>query len=199
MHNLPFDQQLQILLQRAASRNIEADDRYLQAYPVLLHSIQGLLPLNQQRLLLVAHAIFGWMPTQLEVNMELLDAALVIVTPDAEGMIEVSAEQLAQLASIFQTANGKSVVAASKLLHFIAPTRFPIWDKFVAENWGRTPNGPQAPENYHGFIQACRQFALHPEGQNACGVLHQHLAHGGYNYPMTEMRLLELMLFMPPR
>lgn len=69
MQSLPLNQQLQIITQRASNRLINPKDRYLEVYPELLASVQALLPLNRQKLVFVAHAVFGWMPTQLRVNM----------------------------------------------------------------------------------------------------------------------------------
>ncbi len=199
LHNQPFDQQIAKLQDLAAHCDIEPDDRYLQVYFELLSSIQALLPLDRSKLVLVAHAVFGWMPTQLRVGTDRLDDALKILTPNSSGIISLTAEQIDVLAETFQTANGRSVVAASKILHFIAPDQYPIWDRFVANRWGLEPNGASAAKNYLGLVNACRRFAADTGGQAACDKLRQQLATKRYAYPMSQMRLLELMLFFPPR
>jgi hypothetical protein len=196
MYKLPFDQQVQKIGQLATTRQIEQNDRYLQVYPELLQSIQALLPLDRPKLLLTAHAVFGWMPTQLRVHTGQLDAALNILKTILEIGADASVTDLALLASTFQTTGGNSVVAASKILHFLAPQRFPIWDRLVAKAWGLPPSGPRAPTNYFGFTHACRQFALDANGQQACQFLRQELARAGYNNSMTGLRLIELMLFL---
>lgn len=197
MHSLPFNQQLQTLSQRANTRQINANDRYLEVYPELLAGMQALLPLTRQNLALAAHAVFGWMPTQLRVDMGQINAALPIVNRVLPIGAQITTNDIALLASTFQAANGNSVVAASKILHFLAPERFPIWDRLVAKIWGLSSSGPEAAENYHGFLQACLQFADHPHGQQACAAFRQRLAQAGYTYPMSDMRVLELIFFLP--
>jgi hypothetical protein len=88
------------------------------------------------------------------------------------------------------------VVAASKILHFLAPARFPIWDSRVAKMWGRLPNGPRAPEHYLDFTTACHHFSTAQPGRQACNVFRRRAAQAGYTYPMTDMRAIELILFL---
>lgn len=198
MHSLPFNQQLQIISQRANTRRINANDRYLEVYPELLAGVQALLPLTRQNLILAAHSVFGWMPTQLRVNMAQVNTVLTILHGVLHDGANVTVDDLALMASTFQPTGGNSVVAASKILHFFAPNRFPMWDRWVAKTWELPPSGPQAAANYDGFIQACLQFELNPIGQQACATLRQRLAQAGYAYPMTDMRVIELIFFLPP-
>ena len=198
MHSLPFDEQLEALLELAGTRRVGQNDRrYLQVYPDLLRGIQGILPLDRPKLMVAAHAIFGWMPTGLRVTMKTFDKALAILQ---QNPIEPSLPKLKRLAETFKTIRGKkSVVAASKILHFIDPERFPIWDSVVAARWGLPSNGDTASANYHGFIDACRRFAEDERGKEACEVLRLRLPQHDYNNQMTRMRLIELILFLPPR
>jgi hypothetical protein len=197
MHALPFDQQLQMISERANSRQIIAGDRYLEIYPELLNGVQSLLPLTRQNLVLVAHAVFGWMPTQLRVNVTQLDHALNITEQVLLDPNQITVNALPVLASTFQTVRGNSVVAASKVLHFLAPDHFPVWDRLVAKTWGLQASGSQAAANYHGFLQACREFIAHPDGKQACATLRQRLVQAGYSYPMSNMRIIELAFFLP--
>ncbi len=198
MHKLSFNQQIQKLNQLANTRQINPSDYYLLVYPELLQAIQSLLPLDSQKLLLTAHAVFGWMPTQLRVDMSQLGDALIILNGVLQtGEKNLPVNYLIHLATTFKTTGGNSVVAASKILHFLAPDRFPIWDSKVAKTWGVPPSGPRAAANYSNFIQACQTFAADTGGKVACDVLRQRLALAGFQYPMSDMRIIELMFFLP--
>ena len=80
MHKLSFENQIDVLLEFAGTRQIEPDDCYLRVYPDLLKGIQNSVPLDRSKLMLVANAIFGWMPTALRVTMHKLDDALLILS-----------------------------------------------------------------------------------------------------------------------
>jgi hypothetical protein len=197
MHHLPLGHQLEFISLWADTRNIDPNDRYLSIYPELLQGVQALLPLNRRNLILIAHAIFGWMPTQLKLDMNRVDDALEILNNVLLNQAIVTVDDIALLADIFQTTNGRSVVAASKILHFLAPDRFPIWDSRVAAMWGVRPNGRGAAVNYHHFLQACLGFIGNDTGQQACVTLRNRLMQAGYAYPMTDMRVIELIFFLP--
>jgi len=198
MHSLPLEHQLQIIGQRAKTRQINPRDGYLEVYPELLAGVQVLLPLDRQRLILAAHAVFGWMPTQLKVNMGQIDEAHVVLKRVLNNGSQITMNDLAFLASTFKTVKGNSVVAVSKVLHFLAPDHFPIWDRLVAKTWGLSPNGSSAATNYHRFIHACRTFISNPNGKSACNQLRGHLANSGYTYSMSDMRVIELIFFLSP-
>src|ERR1017187_6851271 len=117
IHSLPFIRQVQKIGRLAASRQINRNDRYLEVYPELLQAVQALLPLDRPKLMLTAHAVFGWMPTQLRVNTGQVNTALNIIKPILEKGMDALVSDLVLLASTFQTAKGNSVVAASKILH----------------------------------------------------------------------------------
>ncbi|MGB8060369.1 MAG: hypothetical protein WCF26_00545 [Candidatus Sulfotelmatobacter sp.] len=77
-----------------------------------------------------AHMAYGWMPTILELytkkpNIDLSIAAGLLNTAKVTGTLtDVQIEQLACLVN-------NSLVGASKLLHFISPHKFAIWDAKV--------------------------------------------------------------------
>jgi len=196
MHRLSFNEQVQELARLASTRAINQKDPGFEIYPELLQAFHELLPLNRQRLLLAGYAVYGWMPTQIRLAPERLLSALDTLTSILNDGMELSVTDLWLLAETFRTQNGRSVVAASKILHFLAPQRFPIWDKYVADTWGRPASGDNAAKGYLEFINACHGFAADANGLQACGIFRQQFANAGYGYPMTNMRVLELIFFL---
>ncbi len=193
---LSLDEQIERLATLGSTRKLTELDLDTDSYPNLLTAFQSLLPLDESRLLLAAYAVFGWMPTQILVEMKNLPAATSILRRVFEVNAALTEDDLRSLAETFRTQNGKSVVAVSKVLHFFAPDRFPIWDSRVCKTWGRSPSGPNAPQHYLEFCTACRQIADDPKGIAMCQSFHDRLADAGLGYPMSATRLVELILYL---
>jgi hypothetical protein len=184
---------------RASSRQISPSDPYLSVYPNLLDGIKTMRPLDRRNVILISHCVFGWMPTQLTINADSIDAAVQILR-EAETLSEcVSAEQIRVLARTFQTAMGTSVVAAAKILHFIAPDSYPVWDKHVAKRWGASANGKKAAEEYRNFTCALRKTIEHPKGKEACRIMRERLSLAGFDTILSDVRVGELIIFQGPR
>jgi hypothetical protein len=111
----------------------------------------------------------------------------------------IDSSQILKLANFFQAIGGKSVVAASKLLHFVFPDRFPIWDRIVAKEFGLAPNGEEAAQNYSRFITFWSEISVQPDVQVCLQSFEKRLGNFGYQYHMTPMRLIELLLFLDRR
>ncbi len=156
-------------------------------------------PLDRHHAILIGHCVFGWMPTQLTVVGDSIDAAAQILC-DAETRPKgVTAAKIRTLARTFQTSKGNSVVAAAKILHFIAPSLYPIWDKHVARQWGASPNGKKAGDEYVKFSKALRAAIELPDGGEACTIMRDHLSRAGFVGEITDLRAAELIIFQGPR
>ncbi len=196
MFALSLNQQIDQLASLAATRRVHELNPATDVYSDLLTAFQGLLPLDESKLLLAAHAVFGWMPTQIQFNVQNLSEATSLVKLVVEENAVVTEGDLKFLSETFRTQNGKSVVAVSKVLHFFAPERFPIWDRRVCETWGRPPSGPEAAKHYGQFCVACHQIAEDSQGIDVCDRFRRRLADQGFDYSMSAMRIIELILFL---
>lgn len=196
MHALSLDQQIDRLAALAGNRKIDELDLAADTYPQLLAAFQSLLPLDEPRVLLAGYSVFGWMPTQIQLQRKNLPVATSILKQVLESEVSLTESDVRFLAATFQTQQGKSVVAVSKILHFFEPARFPIWDRRVCKTWGRPASGPDAPKDYLKFCEACHKIAQHPAGTSACNQFRQRLAKAGFEYPMTDLRIIDLMFFL---
>src|SRR5579863_6374857 len=100
---------------------------YILSYPHILSYFAGRGPLNVADFVRGAHLVYGWMPTALDLypqppNLTLAQSASLLESARTHGTI--SDEQLSALARVVNN----SLVGASKLLHFVRPDIFPIWD-----------------------------------------------------------------------
>lgn len=184
-------------IRRAASRlKVPGNDRYLHHYPLLLKGIADLLPLDISRLSLAGSAVFSWMPTQMNLDHGGLKESLNVINnlPDQP----LSQKSLGLLASTFATIRGRSVVAASKLLHFIYPREFPIFDRIIAQKIGMAPNGGKAAASYLNYREVLSDLLQNDDAVSACNEVRHRLSASGYFHDISEMRAVELILFLSP-
>ena len=115
-----------------AIRCIDASEQYLRTYPALIKSTAILAKeMGEDALPTIAHMAYGWMPTILK---KLSDSQPGIVGPATECRSFEEASEL--IKSLDDSPINNSWVGMSKVLHFINPEFFPIWDSRVAKHFG---------------------------------------------------------------
>jgi len=191
---LPQSHQVAWIVNQANTVTIPVGDSYLQTYPHLLNGINSLMPLDQDRLLIAGSSIFCWMPTQSRIDTSLLTASLAIITNLKTHPLTKA--YLLQLANTFQTIRGSSVVAASKLLHFLYPDEYPIWDSRVRQNYGHTPRKDHQSDIYMSYTATVKSLKSDLQVQTACANLNMRINAAGYPGSLTITRLIELCLFL---
>lgn len=142
----------------------------------------------------ILHMVYAWMPTMLrpiaphssEQRINLLE-----ILTKAKGGDVLSANELADV----QKFANRSIVGASKLLHVLNPTKYPIWDSRVAEvfMWeGVTQGTFSTLDRYVEYLAALSNWAQDANVKEQCVELRKltpTLANAG------DMRLIELVLF----
>ena len=145
---------------------MHAGNSYLHSYPFLLAHVAALGPLDKGALIAVAHLTYGWVPTVLHLDFDALPDALQRVEEARRGSV-LTVPQLQQVAA----AVNHSVVGASKLLHFVNPATYPIWDRHVYRFCYRTLDGLPAAGHfyqvndaaaYSDYAQTCRLVVQMP-------------------------------------
>ena len=115
----------------AAIRCIDASEQYLRTYPALLRSTAILAKeIGEDALPAISHMAYGWMPTILK---KFSDSEPDIVGP-ATGCRSFE-EASALIQSLDDSPINNSWVGMSKVLHFMNPEFFPIWDSRVAKHF----------------------------------------------------------------
>ena len=114
-----------------AIRCIDASEQYLRTYPALIKSTAILAKeMGEDALPAIAHMAYGWMPTILK---KFSDSQPGIVGPATECRSFEEASEL--IKSLDDSPINNSWVGMSKVLHFINPDFFPIWDSRVAKHF----------------------------------------------------------------
>jgi hypothetical protein len=109
---------------------IAPHDSYLLSYPHLVAFFASKTLLMPGDVVCGAHMVYGWMPTILDLyprasNLDFAAAAQLLT--DIKNSGKATDNELSKLAALVNN----SLVGASKLLHFILPNTFPIWDSKV--------------------------------------------------------------------
>ncbi len=169
------------------------DDSYILSYPHILGYFTGKKTFDSADMVRGAHMVYGWMPTVLELypeppNRDLAAGAGILAKAKDTGVL--SDEEIASLAALVNN----SLVGASKLLHFVAPDHFAIWDsKIYAFVFHKKPHNYRVNEvanyrRYHSLLASIRsdpRFDAFHESVN-----------GKIGYEVSPLRAIELVMFL---
>lgn len=109
---------------------VPANNSYIQSYPHIPSYFAAKTTFDAADLVRGSHMVYGWMPTALDLYTAPpnLDAAAAgDLLTKAIGPAPLVATELQALAAV----TNRSLVGASKLLHFVAPDKYAIWDSKV--------------------------------------------------------------------
>lgn len=172
-------------------QELEGIQQYRETYLALLNlgAIVGGNPTNLA-LLQLGLAAYGWMPTIFKnvPNQQQLEAFSNLVQAGAP------TEQVENSPLILKTFNN-SVVGTSKVLHFMFPNTYPIWDSNIAIALGFGVNNQNAfnnSGNYIQFMNTLNNYLLQNPHFQAPQLINEHFA----GVEVTQLRKLEICLFL---
>lgn len=161
---------------------------YILSYPYLVNYFRGKDSIGIDDLIVGSHFVYGWMPTILDLNLddkeELLDVLNKAKTDD-----ELSKNEL----EVVKKSINNSIVGGSKLLHFINPKKYPIWDSrvyrniHIAEPYSYRVNNV---EEYQKYLWLVNQIIERKEAVQFHKTIEREVG-----YSITKVRAIELMLF----
>lgn len=172
---------------------------YLTTYPSIL-ALGSLNPSPQladlHQLCLVA---YGWMPRIARLDPKFTSAALsTIRNARSANSINIKICDISDLARCL-----RSVVGASKVLHFVNPDVYPIWDSNIErfrQNSDPTTSYMSDVGNYVSYVQEVHSIRAEPNFSNFYRDFNNVLARwltaiGVSSYSVTEVRAIELAAF----
>ena len=139
--------------------------------------------------LALAHAVYGWMPTilknyQLEV-LASMPVACIKATKNIGGAIELLDDWLPSRPPI-----NNSWIGTSKMLHFLNPEVFAIWDSRVARRFEMKVFSLNGNRKYYiEYLKFCHEFMK----AKASDLDHYRAAHMPN---VSRLRALELIMFL---
>lgn len=180
------------VFQLEPTTTIDRADSYVLSYRAIVNHFRSISEFSVSDFVLAAHAVYGWMPTILELgvdNLEELEAAVIALNHARRQRL--SDEQIEELARVV---NG-SLVGAIKLLHFTAPDFYALWDSnvygFVFEN--------RKPHHYRlRDVRQYREFerTLQPLLNDSRFPQFHERVNEKVGYPVSRLRALDLVMFL---
>lgn len=173
-----------------------ACDPYAMAYPALLTHFAALPSLTWDAAVVGLHIVYAWMPTiprlagmqWEEAKREKLSATLNA----ARSGKDPSVEDL----NLLKDFCNNSIIGASKLLHFLKPDSFPIWDTRVAKVFLKNSKVGGAQVNqvnrWIEYRTTLISWLTNDEVRKNCCKLRQDAR---FLSGVSDLRLLELVMF----
>lgn len=204
-------------LERASTLHVHQalrNDAYSVAYPELVNhftSIKNDVAWND--FVVGLHVVYAWMPTipDLERICSTKPGCVTALDNDGKKRViaalkaardasqNVTADRAAELLSTLSKYINGSLVGASKLLHFLNPEVFPIWDSRVARRFLRTRGRPTNDKMknlnlWRRYFEATADWRSRREVIQKCDELR---GLSGCLGGATNTRIIELVLFHP--
>jgi hypothetical protein len=136
--------------------------------------------------IIAANFAYGWMPTILKS----LAGDLTRTTHDLQRARDGELLSPAEIDNLAQSING-SMVGASKVLHFAAPSNYAIWDSRVASYLGAVPQrGHAGLTQYLTYNATCRLLASSSDSRVLTSEVRDVV-----RQEATTLRALELIMY----
>lgn len=170
--------------------NFKVDKQtYDVSYPEFLKYFSDIETITKHNLVIGINFTYGWMPTIFDFRSDKFDEAIEILDNAKKGLV-LTVNQLETLKGLFNN----SLVGTTKLLHFINPEKFAIWDSRVyyyltgelAHNY-RIGNC----ESYLSFLAFCEYLTQKKEYEELHNSICKKL-----DYTMTKFRTVELIMYL---
>lgn len=169
------------------------NDSYLLSYRVFIKYFSRKRHISIQDFIIGTHFTYGWMPTKLDLYFNktpctLKDATKILNRARQSNVISI--EELKILRSVINN----SLVGTSKLLHFINPHAFPIWDSGVYHYITKERPFTYRVENPHHYLEYKSNCTALSE-DSRFPPIHSSI-NSKLGYSVSSFRAIELIMFM---
>ena len=179
------------LLSDASLFDVDPKESYILTYPEFIKYFNGIERIEKHHLVIGSHFVYGWMPTIIELRLDRLDKTLDCLNKAKSSKL-LNEDELEHLKRCINN----SLVGLSKLLHFINPEVYAIWDsrifRYLTEK--NTPYGIDKTSNYINYLEGLNDIVGHPNFHEIHSIVQNH-----FEYSLTPMRAAELTMFQAER
>jgi len=157
-------------------------------YPEFIKYFNGINTITFHHMVIGINFTYGWMPTAFDFRSKEYPAAVRILNL-AKRNEDLTEGQLAILKDLFNN----SLVGTTKLLHFIKPSRFAIWDSRVYRYFYREePHQYRIGDikRYLAYLEFCNSVAKNTDFDKIHDSICKKLG-----YQVTKLRSIELLMY----
>lgn len=172
------------------ANNIDSTkENYFQSYTHFLNYFKNLDSINLENIFIGISFTYSWMPTILKsIKLENSEEVISILN-DVKIGTQINEEQL----NILKMSFNNSLVGTSKLLHFINPNQYAIWDSRVFRFLNNEEPHKYKLEKPKVFIEYLK-FIENLKSEKTFEAFYE-LMKEKVGYEITEYRALELAFF----
>jgi len=187
--------EIQIESLKKACKEFELDNTqgsYYISYSEFLEHFKHISEFKKHDVIIGIHLIYGWMPTICHLKSKAFDEAAEILSKvKKDNQLLLVEGELNILKDLFNN----SIVGTSKLLHFISPETYSIWDSKVCHYLGLPANAVNDISVYREYIEACRKV-IRLCKDDIISVKEAMKEFEPYkDYEISDMRAIELVMF----
>ena len=162
------------------------DDHWSRSYRAFLLFFERLDFIAPDDVLIGVNFVYGWMPTMLKkVNLSNLERAADVLTSVKKGKILDIGEL-----NLIRSVTNDSVVGASKLLHFVNPYNFAIWDSKTCLYTHTKGYLVDRSSTYISYLDRCRYLSKLPGFKEFFDIVK-----GQFPFSISPMRALDVVMF----
>jgi hypothetical protein len=187
-----FDISIEKIIEDASKIKIEKNSSFINSYKEFVKYFSEIPELNKHHIIIGSHFAYGWMPTIIELKNKSIDEIVRILNEVKKGK-RLSSEDL----NLLQIGINNSLVGSSKLLHFINPDNYAIWDSRVykylteLEPYNYRINDCEAYQNY---LNLCHKLTTNTQFEQIHNDID--LKTG---YKVSKFRAIEIIMFETER
>ncbi len=180
------------LLQDSKDFTITENDSYVNSYPVFLDYFKQLDYIEKEHLIISSHFVYGWMPKVLQLDLNKEGEVLKLLNLVKGGQVLIDEE-----IEVLKKSINNSLVGLSKLLHFIIPNHYAIWDSRVLRYTTEQKSiyGIDKVKNYQEYLERINDL----KQSNELTPLFSKVQSYFKNYHISEIRAIELVMFETDR
>ena len=180
------------LLEDSKALDWSGTESFMLSYGHFVRFFQQRISLTLSDFVIGAHFTYGWMPTILDFRQIELQTCLSILNKVHSHQAILDSEILT-LASVV---NG-SLVGVSKLLHFINPNQYAIWDSNVCEYLNSRTRSKWKVGELESYLNY-QKLLLSLQGHSVMTELRKTVGHR-FDGEVSDLRILEIVMFLTGR
>jgi hypothetical protein len=192
------------IIEQIDNNTLSAEDAsYLFSYKHFLTYFENKpKKLTVEDLVIGIHFVYGWMPTIF--HFKSLDTAKLTeaigIINKYKGSDVIESDEPEQLEKLKEILNN-SIVGTSKLLHFINPDKYAIWDSrvhsYIRKNFSESGIGyePNNVKNYIKYLNFINEIKSHPNFKSDVYKPLKDVIKEKYKYKISQLRAIEMILF----